>query len=113
MKAVTLETIADGVAQELFKRELVKVSENIADINTRSGAKRTITMTFTFQPDEERDEVKIIVGAKSNVAPVKPYAKTAYLGTNDGKPAMYHSDQKQMEFNTEGVTPLGGAVANA
>jgi hypothetical protein len=106
MKAINLDNIADGVAKELFAHELEKISANIFDQNTSATAKRTITLKFTFTPDEEREEVKVVVDATSKVSAVKPYAKTAWLGKNNGKATLFGQDTKQLDMISDGVAPI-------
>lgn len=106
MKEISLENIADGVAKELFTHELNKVANNIADANAGATAKRSITLKFDFAPDEEREEVKVTVSAKTSLAPIKSYTKTAYTGKRNGKPTLYSGDTKQTDMFDENVTGL-------
>ena len=107
MKVTTLDNIADGIATELFKHELQKVADNIADVNTGATQKRKITLTFEFTPSENRDEAKVVVASKATLAPVKAYQKTIYCGKNNGKAAIYSQDTKQIDMFDEDVTSLG------
>jgi len=106
LKEVTLSTIADGVASELFQHELDIISENIQDPNTNWQGKRSITLTFEFSADENRDEVKVNVNSKSVVAPIKGHSKTVYCGKKNGKNTLYSSDTKQMDIFDDHVTPI-------
>lgn len=85
MKASTLQNIADGAAVELFGHELEKIAANIVDPNTKATAKRKVTLTFEFTPDEDREEVHCHVAAKSTMAAGRGYGKTVYAGKLDGK----------------------------
>ena len=109
MKVAELDTIADGVAHELFAHELAKVAANIVDQNTSALAKRVITMKFTFSPDDMRDEAKVTVDVYSKLASTKPYSKTVWLGTNNGKATIFGQDTKQMDLMDAGVEPIKGA----
>jgi hypothetical protein len=42
MKELTLDTVADGVANELFQREMANIASNICDQNTKAKGKRTL-----------------------------------------------------------------------
>ena len=106
MKEVSLDTIADGVAKELFQQELAKIAENVADQNSAAKTKRTITLTFEFSPDEDREEMKIVVASKSKLAPIKPYAKTAWLGKRNGKFTVYGQDTKQVDMFDEKIASM-------
>jgi hypothetical protein len=113
MKKATLENVADGVAKELFAHELEKVMANVMDQNTSHKAKRTITMTFEFSPDETRDEVLVAVNSKAKLAPVKGYAKTMFTGKQDGKIALFGQDTKQIDMftDTNKVAPINANQA--
>lgn len=112
MKVQELETIADGVAPELFAAELARVASNIIDQNTSPTAKRSITLKFTFAPDENRDEAKVMVDVTAKLAPLKPYGKTVFIGKNNGKAGIYDQDTKQIDMLDHEVTTIQG-VKNA
>lgn len=115
MKASTLQNIADGAAVELFQHELAKIAANIADPNTKATAKRKVTLTFEFAPDEDREEVHCHVSAKSSLASTRGYGKTVYTGKMDGKPTIFSGDTKQMEMFSENVAQVkpGKAAGHA
>lgn len=106
LKKASLSTIADGVATELFEREMGRVCRNIGDKNTSWKEKRKITLEFSFQPDESRDEVICHVTAKSKLAPVKSYKKTVFLGKMNGELSLFDRDTKQIDMFDNGVTAI-------
>lgn len=106
---VSLDTIADGVALELFKHEMKNVCDNIKDPNTAAMGKRKITMTFEFSPDAEREEVRCNVSVKSALEPIKGYNKTLYTGTKNGQNTLYAHDTKQISMFDQEVSPIGEA----
>lgn len=106
MKPIGLDNIADGVASELFMHELDKVAANIVDQNAGATAKRSITLTFSFAPDEDREEVKVTVSAKTSLAPIKSYTKTSYVGKKNSKPALFSGDTKQIDMFDNGVSKI-------
>lgn len=112
MKKATLENIADGVAAELFSHELAKVMANIEDPNSSADAKRSITLTFEFSPDTDREEVKVLVSSKAKLTPVRSYGKTMYVGKQDGKTTLFGQDTKQTSIFSEGVTPMAQKSAS-
>ena len=59
MQRVTLDTIGGGALVELFALEMSRVLENIADPNTETTAKRTITLQVD---DEQGGKYVIRVG---------------------------------------------------
>lgn len=101
MKEITLETVNDGAAKELFARELQNISANINDQNTKAKGKRSLTLTFEFEPDDAREEVKVTVQARAKLMPIKAYTKTAHLGKRNGKVTLYSSDTKQIDMFDE------------
>src|SRR5215471_16781894 len=64
---LTLSTICQGSAEEIFLRELQKVCENIADPNTSAKAARSITLEFKIKPFEDRSGAQIVFDCKSKV----------------------------------------------
>lgn len=106
LKETDLQNIAEGVAPELFSHELKKIAANILDINTKSTAKRKLALIFEFVPDENREEMKVHVSSKVNLAPVKTCSKTLWLGKRNGAAAIYGQDTKQLNMFDEGVVPL-------
>lgn len=113
LKELTLENIAGGAALEIFQRELNVVAKNIADVNTDPKKTRTVTLTVSFKPDDNREEVKLSVSAKSTIASVKPAGRTVYLGKLNGKPTLIGSNPQQTSFFDPEVTPLNKEVNNA
>lgn len=111
-KELTLENLAGGAAVEVFQRELGVVAKNISDLNTDPKKSRKIVLTVTLTPEENRQEVKMSVSAKSTLASVKPASKTVFLGKVNGKPTLIGNDPQQtsFEFSEPGVTPLKPSV---
>lgn len=103
---VSLDTIGQGVAIEKFNDELLKVLANISDPNTKATVSRSITMKFTFKPDEERSFASATVEASSKLAPSKPVATAIYIGMLAGQHVATERDQRQMSFNDQNVTPI-------
>lgn len=81
---VTLASIANGAALELFDHELTRVIANIADVNTSAKTKRGINIKVVIQPDEDRGIGFATVEVTSKLAGVKPVSSTMYFGKKDG-----------------------------
>lgn len=75
----TLNGLSGGVLQELFERELVKVTENIQDENTPPKTTRKITLEIEFRPHESREIADVSLKAVAKLAPVKEYTSLVYL----------------------------------
>ena len=107
LKTATLENIADGVAKELFAHELEQVAKNINDPNCNWEGKRKITLEFTFAPDRDRREIKILVQSKSLLEPIRGHGRTVFLGKHNGKETIFAQDTLQTTFFDEGVHQIG------
>jgi len=92
---VTLATLADGAASELFQSELERVLRNIQDPNTDAKQKRTITLTVTFAPDEEREIGAVSVKAAAKLAGLKGAKTHVYFGRHQGQLVATEYNPKQ------------------
>lgn len=102
---VTLASIGNGAALELFGHELKNVIANIADPNTSAKTKRSINIKVVIQPDEERGLGFATVEVTSKLAGVKPVSSTMYFGKKDGELVAVQSQFAQPGiFDTEKST---------
>lgn len=62
-----LTSICGGAVPELFEQEVTRVLRNLMDPNTGFKAKRTLTLTFTFETNEARTESMVTVEANSKL----------------------------------------------
>lgn len=115
---VTLASIGNGAALELFDHELSRVIANIADINTSAKSKREINIKVVIQPDEDRGIGFASVEVKSKLAGVKPVSSTMYFGKKDGQFVAVQNQFTQPsifdEESKSNITPITavGKVAN-
>lgn len=71
---------------ELLDHELGKLISNIADLNTKPDAKRSITVKLTFAPSKLRDSAEISLEIGSKLVSIAPVDLTAYLDrTKEGR----------------------------
>jgi len=114
---VTLNTIANGAAVELFDRELQRVIQNIADPNTSAKARREIHIKVTILPDEERSIGYARIECASKLGDIKPVQTVMYFGRNKEnklvavanniiQPSMFDQPENQ---NVTPIRALGGA----
>jgi hypothetical protein len=76
---VSLATLKNGAAIELFDEELRKVLENIADINTSPTAKREVLLKVSFKPlSDQREDISVDIAVNAKLQPIKPTATTIY-----------------------------------
>lgn len=80
-KKSVLEMAMGGIL-EITDYEIERVIANITDPNTDTKAKRKVTLTLTFQPDDYRERIDLQVQAKTTLAPVAP-VRTAVCITKD------------------------------
>ena len=71
LRNLTLDTICNGAARELFEAELQRVVDNINDSNVPATEKRKVTLEFTFSPSPERDWAGITMQTKVALAKMR------------------------------------------
>lgn len=70
--------------EEIYKKELERVIENINDLSTDSKGVRKINLSISFTPkNEDRDYIDIKVSGKSSLTPIKTQEDTAFLVNGD------------------------------
>ncbi len=82
---VTLATLANGAAMELFDSELTKVVENILDPNTEPDMVRKVTLEVKIKPDGSRRNAAVYVQVSSKTGPFKGAGTMFYFGKHQGK----------------------------
>ena len=70
--------MARGASTERVDYEMGRVLQNVLDPNTKATAKRKITLTVEFTPDDERQTIGVSVTAKSTLAPTTPIKTSLY-----------------------------------
>ena len=71
--------MARGAILERTDYEMGRILENIMDPNTSATAKRKLTITVEFKPDDFRQTVSVSVCAKSTIVPTNPIATSLFL----------------------------------
>lgn len=92
---VTLETVCDGSAKELFGRALKEVLDNIQDVNTDPEATRKIALIFAFEPSEDRASSNITLKCEVKPAPVASIGSSLFITKEQGVRKAYASTAKQ------------------
>lgn len=100
---LTLDNLGAGAAKELFQHELEKVLENILDPNTDAKCKRTVVLTVTIVPGDNRDECATLIEATSKLAPFKGAGCTLFVGRKDGIAVATQYDSKQLRLGFDGA----------
>jgi len=71
--------LARGAILERADYEMKKILDNITDVNTKAGKKRTLTLTVEFLPDDERVTVNVRAVAKSKLEPTNAVSTSLYI----------------------------------
>ena len=66
-KEVSLESINNGAALELFQEELKRVMGNINDVSISSDAPREIRLVFKIKPSKDRSSALTTIQASSKL----------------------------------------------
>ena len=69
MRHFNLETFAGGELSRQINRDIEAVMGNVVDPNTDVKAKRKITVTIEFKPNEQRNFITTNVNSKPTLAP--------------------------------------------
>ena len=78
--------MARGAIEERVDYEMDRVMTNILDPNTKAAQKRKITLSIELMPDEERQQIRVSVTAKSTLAPTNPVTTSLYVtGDKNGE----------------------------
>ncbi len=77
---MNLTNFARGAVGELFNEHLSRIGENILDVNTEPKAKRKLTLTLEFAPEEDRREVTVHVSTKIGLAPLRRAKTRIFIG---------------------------------
>lgn len=97
-EVVTLTTLADGAALELFQRALGEVLANIDNESTDAEAKRTIRLEVTFSPDDERRLADISVKCSTKLAGIRGASTRIFMGRHKGELVAVESNPQQAKL---------------
>lgn len=74
--------MAMGAIQERIDYEMTKIINNIVDLNTKAGAKRSLVITIDLVPGEDRRTIAVSATAKSKLVPTNAVMTSLFI-TND------------------------------
>lgn len=95
MDKLSLINLNQGVAVEIFDRDLEAVMTNIKDVNTDAEASRQITLTVTFKPNPDRTGAVAVVESKVKLVGVKANRGSIFILQDKGKSVAYPKDPRQ------------------
>lgn len=75
----SLIDMANGGFKEIMDREVCNVIDNILDVNTKATAKRKVTVTLEFTPDDSRVNIRVASTVKTSLATINPVTTTLYV----------------------------------
>lgn len=80
--------MAKGAILERTDYEMSKIIDNILDINTNPTKKRTLTITVSMLPSNDRQQIGIEVVAKSKLEPTLPVNTTLFVTRDPNEEVM-------------------------
>lgn len=93
--------LAQGAFQERADYEMGRIVQNILDVNTSATAKRKMTVTLEFKPNEDRNRVGVACSVKSVLAPTNPVTTMLYITDADNITEMVPQVVGQIDMNGE------------
>lgn len=82
---ISLFDLLDGGVKELAALNLRRVLDNIRDVNTDAKKTRSLTVKFTFKPNDNRDAVNVDISVDCKTVPVRSVETTLDIGEDNGQ----------------------------
>lgn len=110
---VSLLSLGNGTAMELFSHELKKVMANIKDPNTDGKKKRSITLKVEFVPFSDRTGFQAVIDVKTSLAAVPAVpAGNIFIMRDGGELKAYSHDTRQEQLFQEEEKEEQSAASN-
>lgn len=106
-REISLASLADGAAEQLFQAAFADVLKNIDDPNTAWKAPREITLRIRVSCDEQRRAGAISIGCATKLPGARPVSTIIHLGRHQGQFTAVEAFKQEDLF----PTPIGGPVA--
>jgi hypothetical protein len=104
---VELGNINCGAIDELFAESWSRLLKNIADVNTKADAVRTVQITIKVKPSDDRAKAVTLVQVTEKLASLKPNEHFIQLGLDEaGRIHAFTSDPGQQDLGLD----MGGKV---
>jgi hypothetical protein len=97
VQRLSLANLYGGGAIEKFDAELLRVLDNIVDINTCDGA-REVTLKVSLKPDKDRSFCAVEVSVKSKLQPEEAFGTQIFLGREGGLTTAFEHNPEQLKF---------------
>lgn len=98
---VSLDTLNNGAARELFEEAWQRLMDNVADENTLATAARSITISIKVKPNKTRDNASTIVSVIEKLAPLNPHEHFVIMSSDGHSLQAYTADPRQAELGLE------------
>ena len=95
---LSLATLGNGAAEELFQRELQSVLGNIADPNTIADDTRKITLEVRILPDVKRRTASVDISCSSKLAKCNGHCTNIYFANDNGEYIAVENNPEQMQI---------------
>lgn len=82
---ISLFDLLNGGVKELAELNLRRVLDNILDVNTDAKKARSLTVKFTFQPNDDRNCVNVDIAVDCKTVPIRAVATTLDIGEEMGQ----------------------------
>ena len=102
---VTLFTLANGAAAELFDEELAKVVSNVLDLNTEAETVREINLKVKISPDDSRRMAAVSVQVTSKTGPIRGVGTQFFFGKRAGRCFAVESNPQQGQLFDKPAKP--------
>jgi len=100
--SVTLESLGNGAANEMFEAELLRVLDNILDPNTDPETVRKITLELKIKPTKDREMGNCEISVTSKLSANAAYPTRLFIGREHGRPVAYENNPRQLSLEEEG-----------
>ena len=110
LQSVTLDSLGNGAAKQMFQAELERAIENILDPNVGTKGVRKVVLELRIHPtdDGEIGNCEIFVNSKLQDGPA--YATRFYIGRENGRVVAYESNPKQLTLEDEAKSKVVGEI---
>jgi hypothetical protein len=105
---VTLTSVHGGAVPELFAHEWGRVMANIQDPNTDPQQKRSVTVTLTVEPGEDRMSGVVTVDINAKIAGPRSLKSSVHFAEKNGQPVAvtFNPNQRQLFGEDKDIKPL-------
>ena len=111
-EALTLVSMHDGAALEMWHAALTRVLENINDINT-STRPRKISLITKFKPSEDRSLLEMQLEVKTELAGQDAVQFAADLSLDEkGRPIAINRKSRQLKLTFNNVSNMNGGASD-